>query len=43
MLYVTKKVSFSASHRLFNPTWDDKKNEEVFKYDFEEFKSIHNN
>lgn len=30
MLYVTKKVSFSASHRLFNPTWDNEKNQEIF-------------
>lgn len=30
MLYVTKKVDFSASHRLFNPNWSFEKNEEVF-------------
>ncbi len=30
MIYVTRKVHFSASHRLFNPDFDDKKNEKVF-------------
>jgi 6-pyruvoyltetrahydropterin/6-carboxytetrahydropterin synthase len=30
MVYVTRKLTFSASHRLFNPTWSDEKNEEVF-------------
>jgi 6-pyruvoyltetrahydropterin/6-carboxytetrahydropterin synthase len=30
MLFVTKKVEFSASHRLFNPEWDFEKNQEVF-------------
>ena len=27
---VTRRERFSASHRLFNPIWDDKKNEEIF-------------
>ena len=30
MIYITRKVHFSASHRLYNPDFDDKKNEEVF-------------
>lgn len=27
---VTRRERFSASHRLFNPLWEDEKNEEVF-------------
>lgn len=30
MIYVTKIISFSASHRLYNPNWSHEKNEEVF-------------
>jgi 6-pyruvoyltetrahydropterin/6-carboxytetrahydropterin synthase len=30
MVYVTRKCHFSASHRLYNPEWSDKRNEEVF-------------
>jgi len=30
MVYVTRRASFSAAHRLFNPAWPDKKNAEVF-------------
>jgi 6-pyruvoyltetrahydropterin/6-carboxytetrahydropterin synthase len=30
MVYVTRKASFSASHRLFNPSWSDARNQEVF-------------
>jgi len=30
MLYVTKRMEFSAAHRLFNPNFSDEKNEEVF-------------
>lgn len=30
MIYVTRKASFSASHRLYNPTFSDEKNEVVF-------------
>lgn len=30
MLYVTRRAGFSASHRLFNPTYSDRRNEEVF-------------
>jgi len=27
---VVRKVSFNSAHRLYNPKWDDKKNNEVF-------------
>ncbi len=30
MVYITRKENFSASHRLFNPSWSDAKNFEVF-------------
>jgi len=30
MVYVTKKMEFSASHRLFNPTFSDEKNDEIY-------------
>ena len=30
MLYITKKVSFSAAHRLYNPEFSKQKNDEVF-------------
>ncbi len=30
MVYVTRKARFSASHRLFNPSWSDAKNAAVF-------------
>jgi 6-pyruvoyltetrahydropterin/6-carboxytetrahydropterin synthase len=30
MLYVTKRMEFSASHRLYNPTFSEEKNEEVY-------------
>src|SRR5512140_2194511 len=30
MVFVTRKASFSASHRLFNPSWPDARNAEVF-------------
>jgi 6-pyruvoyltetrahydropterin/6-carboxytetrahydropterin synthase len=30
MLYVTRKETFSAAHRLFNPTLSDKENEKIF-------------
>jgi 6-pyruvoyltetrahydropterin/6-carboxytetrahydropterin synthase len=29
-VYVTRKASFSAAHRLYNPGWPDAKNAEVF-------------
>lgn len=30
MVYVTRKTHFSASHRLYNPTFSDEKNEAIF-------------
>lgn len=30
MVYVTRKSHFSASHRLYNPTFSDEKNDAVF-------------
>ncbi len=30
MVYVTRRASFSASHRLYNPGWSDEKNAMVF-------------
>ncbi len=30
MIFVTRKASFSAAHRLYNPAWSDAKNNEVF-------------
>jgi 6-pyruvoyltetrahydropterin/6-carboxytetrahydropterin synthase len=30
MVYVTRKSHFSASHRLYNPAWDDVTNSRVF-------------
>jgi 6-pyruvoyltetrahydropterin/6-carboxytetrahydropterin synthase len=30
MVYITKQVHFCAAHRLYNPNWNDEKNEEVF-------------
>ncbi len=30
MVYVTRRAHFSASHRLFNPTFSDQKNEAIF-------------
>jgi 6-pyruvoyltetrahydropterin/6-carboxytetrahydropterin synthase len=30
MIYITRKLEFCASHRLYNPEYSDKKNEEVF-------------
>lgn len=30
MIYVTRRAKFSASHRLYNPTFSDERNEEVF-------------
>ncbi len=29
-VYITRREVFSAAHRLFNPEWDDDKNNEVF-------------
>lgn len=30
MVYLTRKEHFNAAHRLYNPNWDDTKNEQVF-------------
>lgn len=30
MMYVTRRTSFPASHRLFNPTFSDEKNDAIF-------------
>jgi len=33
MIYLTRRETFSAAHRLFNPAWDDKQNARVFGKD----------
>jgi 6-pyruvoyltetrahydropterin/6-carboxytetrahydropterin synthase len=30
MVYITRRVTFSAAHRLFNPTLSDEENEEIY-------------
>jgi len=30
MIYVTKRVTFSAAHRLYNPNFSDEKNAKIF-------------
>lgn len=30
MIYITRRLEFCASHRLFNPKFSDKENEDVF-------------
>lgn len=30
MVYLTRRERFNAAHRLYNPTWDDAKNFEVY-------------
>ena len=30
MIYLTRKERFNAAHKLFNPDWTDKRNDEVF-------------
>lgn len=30
MVYVTRRMTFSASHRLYNPAFSDKENEAIF-------------
>ncbi len=30
MIYITRKVSFNAAHKLFRPEWTQEKNTEVF-------------
>jgi 6-pyruvoyltetrahydropterin/6-carboxytetrahydropterin synthase len=29
-IYITRKVHFNAAHKLWNPNWDETKNQEVF-------------
>ncbi len=29
-VYITRREVFSAAHRLFNPEWNEKKNDEIF-------------
>lgn len=29
-VYITRRFHFSASHRIYNPTWDEEKNLQVF-------------
>ena len=33
MMYLTRRETFSAAHRLFNPAWDDEQNARVFGKD----------
>jgi len=33
MIYLTRRETFSAAHRLFNPAWDDEQNARVFGKD----------
>ncbi|HTB31091.1 MAG TPA: 6-carboxytetrahydropterin synthase [Bacteroidia bacterium] len=30
MMYVTRRETFNAAHKVYNPDWDDAKNREVF-------------
>ena len=30
MMYVTRREQFAASHRLYNPSWSDERNDSVF-------------
>lgn len=30
MIYLTRKEHFNAAHKLFNPNWDEEKNQAVF-------------
>lgn len=30
MVYITRRETFAASHRLYNPEWDDARNEAVY-------------
>lgn len=30
MIYVTRKMTFAASHRLYNPTFSDQQNEDIY-------------
>jgi 6-pyruvoyltetrahydropterin/6-carboxytetrahydropterin synthase len=33
MVYITRRETFSAAHRLYNPAWGDERNEHVFGKD----------
>ena len=33
MIYLTRRETFSAAHRLYNPTWDNERNQAVFGKD----------
>lgn len=33
MIYITRRETFSAAHRLYNPAWSDERNEQVFGKD----------
>ncbi len=33
MVYITRRETFSAAHRLYNPAWDDQRNNAVFGKD----------
>lgn len=33
MVYITRRETFSAAHRLYNPAWDDARNDAVFGKD----------
>jgi 6-pyruvoyltetrahydropterin/6-carboxytetrahydropterin synthase len=33
MVYITRRETFSAAHRLYNPAWSDERNEAVFGKD----------
>jgi 6-pyruvoyltetrahydropterin/6-carboxytetrahydropterin synthase len=33
MIYITRRETFSAAHRLYNPAWDDERNARVFGKD----------
>lgn len=33
MIYITRRETFSAAHRLYNPAWDDARNEALFGKD----------
>ena len=30
MIYITRRLEFCASHRLYNPEFSDEKNEKIF-------------
>jgi len=30
MIYITRRERFSAAHRLYNDSWDDQKNEDIY-------------